>query len=137
MCTLTGDIAKFAILQHARLCYRKLFLMKDFSTSTKSQHTIKNKVSQLGILAPLEDARKHSSRFKTAYKLLSCFKSVFIFGCSVSNFQRCYALVQRRRTCGPRKNFLRPANILARSVLLNIFSPSNLCDAIPKAEPLI
>ena len=36
-----------------------------------------------------------------------------------------------------RKSFLRPANILARPVLLNVFSPSNLCDAIPKAEPLI
>ena len=32
---------------------------------------------------------------------------------------------------------MRPANILARPVLLNIFFPSNLCDAIPKAEPLI
>ena len=49
-------------------------------------------------------------------------------------------LKQRWRTCGPRaarKNFLRPANILARPALLNIFFPSNLCDAISKAEPLI
>ena len=30
---------------------------------------------------------------------------------------------------------MRPANILARPALLNIFFPSNLCDAISKAEP--
>ena len=85
---------KFAILKHARilLCYRKIFLMKDFSTSTKSQLTIKNRVSQLGMLAPLGGARKHSKGFKTAYRFLSCIKSAFIFGCSVSNFQRCYAI---------------------------------------------
>ena len=94
MCTLTSDIAKLAIsINILELCYRKIFLMKDFSTSTKSQHTIKNRVSQLGMLAPLGGARNHSRGFKTAYRFLSSIKSAFIFGCSVSIFQRFYALV--------------------------------------------
>ena len=91
MCALTGDIAKLAILKHARIVQQKNIFNE--STSTKSQHTIKNRVSQLGMLAPLGDARKHSREFKTAYRFLSCVKSVFIFGCSESIFQRCYVLV--------------------------------------------
>ena len=75
------------------LCYRKIFLMKDFSTSTKSQLTIKNRVSQMGMLAPFGGARKHSGGFKTAFTFLSCIKSAFFCGCSVLIFQRCYALV--------------------------------------------
>ena len=81
------------------LCYRKMFLMKNFSTFAKSQHTIKNRFSQVGMVAPLGDAMKHSRRFKTAYRFLSCIKSAFIFGCSVSIFQRCYALVICRLIC--------------------------------------
>ena len=96
MCTLTGDIAKLAILKHARIVQRKNIFNERLQHAHKissSQHTIKNRVSQLGMLALLGDARKHSRGFKTAYKFLSCNKSVFIFGCSVSIFQRRYALV--------------------------------------------
>ena len=83
MCTVTGDIAQLAILKDARIVLQKIFLIKDFSACTKSQRTINSRVSQLGMLALLGGARKHSRVFKTAYRFLSCNKSVFIFTCSV------------------------------------------------------
>ena len=49
-----------------KLCYRKIFLMKDFSSSIKSQPTIKNRVSQQGMLAPLGGARRG---FKTVQSI--------------------------------------------------------------------
>ena len=87
MCTLTGDIAKLAILKHARIVQQKNI----FNERLQHVHKISTHHKEQGF--PIGDARKHSRGFKTAYRFLSCNKSVFIFGCSVSIFQRCYALV--------------------------------------------
>ena len=95
MCTLTGDIAKLAISKHEGIALQKNIFNERLQHVHKisTHHKQQVWVFRLAMLALLGDARKHSRRFKTAHKFLSCIESAFVFGCSVSIFQRCYALV--------------------------------------------
>ena len=70
MCTLTGDIAKLAILKHARIVQQKNI----FNERLQHVHKISTHHKEQGFQTG--DARKHSRRFKTAYRFLSCNKSV-------------------------------------------------------------
>ena len=93
MCTLTDDIAKLAILKHARIVQQKNIF------NERLQHVYKISTHDKEQGFPTGDACTPWGReeafqgVQNAYKFLSCIKSVFIFGCSVSIFQRSYALV--------------------------------------------
>ena len=88
MCMLTGDIAKLAILKHARIALQKNI----FNERLQHVHKISTHHKEQGF--PTGDACTPWGCL-SAYRFLSCIKSAFIFGFSVSIFQRCYALVIR------------------------------------------
>ena len=105
MCSLTGDIAKLASLKHARIVLQKnifnerLQPVYKISTHHKKQgFPTGDACTPWGREEGVQNGSEHFRGFKTAYRFLSCIKSAFIFGCSVSIFQRCYALLCNSQT---------------------------------------
>ena len=93
MCTLAGDIAKLAILKHARIVQQKNIFNERLQHVHKISTHHKEQDFPTGDACTPWGPEEAFQGLKTAYRFLSCDKSVFIFGCSVSIFQRCYALV--------------------------------------------